>query len=203
MSAEAAIVVDRATGKVLGAKNPDEWRAPASVTKIMTALIASEAITAGEVSLSDTVTIPADVSFEIWDTDVALLPGDRISLRDLLYMTLVNSEGDAATSVAMHVGGYPSLSGLDAREAFIEQMNDRADELGLHDTNFVNVSGADPEDLGPNDEASTTTTKTSPAMRNAPTATTSTSLRARITRPPATWRRSRTSCSTTRCSPRS
>ena len=77
------------------------------------------------------------------------MPGDTISLRDLLYMTLVNSEGDAATSVAMHVGGYPSLSGLDAREAFIERMNDRADELGLHDTNFVNVSGADPEDLGP------------------------------------------------------
>ena len=202
MSAEAAIVVDRATGKVLGAKNPDQWRAPASVTKIMTALIASEAITAGEVSLSDTVTIPADVSFEIWDTDVALLPGDTISLRDLLYMTLLNSEGDAATSVAMHVGGYPSLSGLDAREVFIERMNDRADELGLHDTNFVNVSGADPEDLGPRTTARTTT-KTSPAMRNAPTATTSTSLRARTTRPPATWRRSRTSCSTTRCSPRS
>ena len=136
---------------MLGALNPDQRWAPASVTKIMTALIASEAITAGEVSLSDTVTIPADVSFEIWDTDVALLPGDRISLRDLLYMMLVNSEGDAATSVAMHVGGYPTLSGLDAREAFIEQMNDRADELGLHDTNFVDVSGADPEDLGPNE----------------------------------------------------
>jgi D-alanyl-D-alanine carboxypeptidase len=149
VSAQAAIVVDRATGEVLGAKNPDAWRAPASVTKIMTALIASEAITAGEVSLSDTVTIPADVSFEIWDADVALRPGDTISLRDLLYMMLVNSEGDAATSVAMHVGGYPSLSGLDAREAFIERMNDRADELGLRDTSFVNVSGADPEDLGP------------------------------------------------------
>ena len=78
-----------------------------------------------------------------------LRAGDTISLRDLLYMTLVNSEGDAATSVAMHVGGYPSLSGLDAREAFIERMNDRAAELGLDDTSFVNVSGADPEDLGP------------------------------------------------------
>ena len=149
VSAQAAIVVDRATGEVLGAKNPDAWRAPASVTKIMTALIASEAITAGEVSLSDTVTIPADVSFEIWDECCGLRPGDTISLRDLLYMTLVNSEGDAATSVAMHVGGYPSLSGLDAREAFIERMNDRADELGLRDTNFVDVSGIDPEDLGP------------------------------------------------------
>ena len=81
----------------------------------MTALIASEAITAGEVSLSDTVTIPADVSFEVWDAEGALRPGDTISLQDLLYMTLVHSEGDAATSVAMHVGGYPSLSGLDAR----------------------------------------------------------------------------------------
>jgi D-alanyl-D-alanine carboxypeptidase (penicillin-binding protein 5/6) len=150
VTAAAAIVVDRDTGEVLGANNPDQRWAPASTTKMMTALVAVEAINAGEVSLSDTVTIPDDVGIEIDAGCCAgLRGGDTISFRDLLYMTLVKSEGDAATTVAMHVGGYPSLPGPDARDAFIERMNERAAELGLRNTHFVNVSGADPEDLGP------------------------------------------------------
>jgi serine-type D-Ala-D-Ala carboxypeptidase (penicillin-binding protein 5/6) len=150
VTAEAAIVVDRATGEVLGSKNPDLKWAPASTTKMMTGLVASEAIAAGDVSLSDTVTIPSDVDIELHpDAEGAgLAPGDTISLRDLLYITMLDSEGDAATAVAMHVGGYPSLSSLDARGVFIERMNERAAELGLDRTSFVDVSGRDPEDLG-------------------------------------------------------
>jgi D-alanyl-D-alanine carboxypeptidase (penicillin-binding protein 5/6) len=150
VTASAAIVIDRDTGEVLGAKNPNVRWAPASTTKMMTGLLASEAIAAGDVSLSDTVTIPDDVGIEIDDGCCAgLRGGDTISFQDLLYMTLVKSEGDAATAVAMHVGGYPSLSSTDARDAFIERMNERAAELRLRNTNFVNVSGGDPEDLGP------------------------------------------------------
>jgi D-alanyl-D-alanine carboxypeptidase (penicillin-binding protein 5/6) len=147
VTAQAAIVVDRATGQVLGVKNPDLKWAPASTTKMMTGLLASEAIDAGEVSLSDIVTIPDEVDIEQRGGGAGLRGGDRISLEDLLHMMLVQSKGDAATAVAMYVGGYPSLSSLDARDLFIERMNERAGELGLDNTSFVDVSGRDPEDL--------------------------------------------------------
>ena len=147
VTAQAAIVVDRATGEVLGAKNPDLKWAPASTTKMMTGLLASEAIDAGEVSLADTVTIPDEVDIEQVGGGAGLRGGDTISLEDLLHMMLVQSKGDAATAVAMYVGGYPSLSSLDARDVFIERMNERAAELGLDNTSFVDVSGRDPEDL--------------------------------------------------------
>jgi D-alanyl-D-alanine carboxypeptidase (penicillin-binding protein 5/6) len=148
LTSQAAIVVDRATGQVLGVKNPDLKWAPASTTKMMTGLLASEAIDASEVSLSDIVTIPDDVDIEQRGGGAGLRGGDRISLEDLLHMMLVQSKGDAATAVAMYVGGYPSLSSTDARDLFIEQMNERAAELGLDNTSFVDVSGRDPEDLG-------------------------------------------------------
>jgi D-alanyl-D-alanine carboxypeptidase (penicillin-binding protein 5/6) len=149
VTASAAIVVDRHTGEVLGAKNPNVRWAPASTTKMMTGLLASEAIAAGDMSLSDTVTIPADVDMELGDGDGAgLSGGDAISLQDLLYMAMLDSDGDAATAIAMYVGGYPSQSSSHARDVFIERMNERAAELGLDNTSFVDVSGRDPEDLG-------------------------------------------------------
>jgi len=147
VTARAAIVVDRATGNVLGATNPDLLWAPASTTKMMTGLLASEAIAAGEASLSDTVRIPGNVAIEGGGT-IGLAPGDTISLQDLLYIAMLDSKGDAATAIAMHVGGYPSLWSWSARDAFIERMNERAAELGLDHTSFVDVSGRDPEDLG-------------------------------------------------------
>jgi D-alanyl-D-alanine carboxypeptidase len=147
VTAAAAIVVDRASGQVLGAKNPDLRWAPASTTKMMTGLLAAEAIAAGDVSLTDTVTIPSYVDIEE-PGDAVLTPGDTISLRDLLYMMLVSSKNDAATAVAMHVGSNPDWRpSWIARMEFIDRMNERAAELGLTNTSYVDVSGRDPEDL--------------------------------------------------------
>ena len=146
VSAAAAIVMDRDSGQVLGGKNPDLRWAPASTTKMMTGLLASEAIARGDVSLNDTVPISIYVDTE--DPDAALRPGDTISLRDLMYMMLVSSENDAATAVAMHVGRNPDWRpDWIARMEFIDRMNERADELGLTNTSYVDVSGRDPEDL--------------------------------------------------------
>jgi D-alanyl-D-alanine carboxypeptidase len=147
VTAEAAIVIDRASGRVLGEKNPDLRWAPASTTKMMTGLLAAEAIAAGDVSLSDTVTIPSYVDIE-QPGEAVLTPGDTISLQDLMHMMLVASKNDAATAVAMHVGSNPDWRpSWIARTEFIDRMNERAAELGLTNTSYVNVSGRDPEDL--------------------------------------------------------
>ena len=80
VTADAAIVVNRGSGAVLGTKNPDLRWAPASTTKIMTGLLAAEAIDSGAVSLDDIVTIPSDVNIE-GGGSAGLLGGDTISLR--------------------------------------------------------------------------------------------------------------------------
>ena len=141
-TAEAAIVVDRTTGAILGGKNHDERWAPASTTKIMTALLTVEAIDAGRISLDSTVVVQADVDIEPGSGDVGLAAGDRVSVRDLLNMAMLESANDAAVALGTYVGG--------SRDAFIATMNARADELGLNDTSYVDISGRDPEDL--NDE---------------------------------------------------
>ncbi len=138
VTAGAAIVIDRASGEVLGAKFPDERWAPASTTKMMTALLAIEAINAGTKSLGDTVTIQADVAVEGGGA-IGLAPGDKISLRDLLYLALVSSENDAATAIGTYISG--------SRSAFVAQMNARASALGLTNTSYVDISGRDPEDI--------------------------------------------------------
>ena len=138
-TAEAAIVVDRTTGAVLGGKNPDLRWAPASTTKIMTALLTVEAIDAGELSLGSTVVTQEDVDIEPGSGDVGLAAGDRVSVRDLLNMAMLESANDAAVALGTYVGG--------SRDAFIAMMNSRARELGLNDTHYVDISGRDPEDL--------------------------------------------------------
>ncbi|MDA0158779.1 serine hydrolase [Solirubrobacter ginsenosidimutans] len=147
-TAAAAIVVDRATGTVLGSNKPDRRWAPASTTKIMTGLLTAEKIRAGTVSLSDTVTIQSDVSIE-GGKSIGLAPGDTISLQDLLNITLIDSDGDAASAVGTYVGsqpwGDPSWMG---RAQFVQWMNDRAGELGLTNTRYIDIAGRDPEDLG-------------------------------------------------------
>jgi D-alanyl-D-alanine carboxypeptidase len=137
VTADAAIVIERWSGRVLGSKSPDLRRAPASTTKIMTALLAVEAVRRGEVALNDLVILAADVNEEEGG-DLGLLPGDRVSLRDLLHMTLLRSDNDAATAVGTHVAG--------SRTAFIDRMNTRATQLGMSSTRYVGISGRDPED---------------------------------------------------------
>ena len=140
VTALSAIVIDTATGRVLGAKAPDARRPIASTTKIMTALLAVEDIAAGLVTLNTQVVIGANPP-QVGGGMIGLAVGDRISLGDLLNALLLVSGNDTAVAIA------EVLSGSEA--AFVARMNARASALGLGGTSFVNSSGRDPEDLFP------------------------------------------------------
>jgi serine-type D-Ala-D-Ala carboxypeptidase (penicillin-binding protein 5/6) len=130
IQATAAAVVDDRTGLLVWGKNPHQALPPASMTKMMTALVA---IQRGK--LDQVVTSTVDAKTMVGDSVMGLHPGERLSLRDLLYGLLVPSGDDAALAIARAVGGSDA--------AFVTQMNQEADNLGLTDTRFVNPHGLD------------------------------------------------------------
>lgn len=132
VNARAAVLLDVQTGKVLYSKNSDEQILPASLAKIMTMLLALEAVASGEVSLSDAVAI-GEGPWRLSGSSMFLEVGDRVSFEDLLYGIGVLSGNDAALAVAEHLAGTEA--------AFTVRMNQRAQELGLHDTAFANSHG--------------------------------------------------------------
>lgn len=140
LGAKAAFVGDLSTGKSVFTLYPDARRAPASLTKIMTALLTVEAIESGRVSLDDMVTAPGEAFSDLAEdgSSVGLMPGEIMSLKDLLYCALLSSANDACNVIAVHVGG--------SIENFVAMMNDRAADLGCENTHFVNAHGL------PNDE---------------------------------------------------
>lgn len=129
ISAVSAIVIEAQTGTVLYEKNADERRAMASTTKIMTALLTIEA---GDPDREFTVD---PLAIRVEGTSMGLREGDRVSRRDLLYGILLPSGNDAANAAAVSVAG--------SIPAFVERMNERAQQLGLSDTHFVTPSGLD------------------------------------------------------------
>lgn len=129
ISAVSAIVIEAQTGTVLYEKNADEHRAMASTTKIMTALLTIEA---GDPDREFTVD---PLAIRVEGTSMGLREGDRVSRRDLLYGILLPSGNDAANAAAVSVAG--------SIPAFVERMNERAQQLGLSDTHFVTPSGLD------------------------------------------------------------
>ena len=132
--APSAILMDAATGTVLWEKNAHERLAPASVTKIMTLLLVMEALDSGRITWEDTVTTSAAAAAK-GGSQVYLEEGEQMSLQDMLKCVVVSSANDCATALAEHVAG--------SEDAFVEQMNQRAEELGLSDTHFVNCTGLD------------------------------------------------------------
>jgi D-alanyl-D-alanine carboxypeptidase (penicillin-binding protein 5/6) len=116
-------------GRVIWARDPDARRAMASITKIMTAVIALEHSTATE-----TVVIPREAA-AVGQSTAYLVPGERLSMRDLLAAMLVKSGNDAAVAVAVHVGT--------TQAQFVDMMNAKARELGLTNTHFQNPHGLD------------------------------------------------------------
>ena len=129
VSAASAIVIEAETGTVLFAKAPEDRRAMASTTKIMTAILTIEA---GDLDRRFTVD-PYAIMVE--GTSMGLREGDIVSRRDLLYGILLPSGNDAANAAAVSVAGSTS--------AFAEKMNAKAVELGLTNTHFVTPSGLD------------------------------------------------------------
>jgi len=130
-----AVLVEMGSGKVLFSKNADLAWPPASMVKIMTVLVAMDAVAAGEVSLDDTVVV-SKWAQNMGGTQVWLAEGERFPLRDLLEAVLVGSANDAAVAVAEHVAG--------SVPAFVERMNAKARSLGMRETELHSVHGLPP-----------------------------------------------------------
>lgn len=130
ISAPEAVVVDEASGAILWARDADRRVAIASLTKIVTALVALER---GRLNAR----VATDVDYRTLEdsTVMGLLPGDEFTLEDLLYGLMLPSGNDAALAIARHIAG--------SEEAFAALMNRKATELGLANSRFVNPHGLD------------------------------------------------------------
>jgi D-alanyl-D-alanine carboxypeptidase (penicillin-binding protein 5/6) len=127
--AQAAIVVDARDGTVMFAKRPELERSIASATKLMTALLALEGAKPRDVFSAPAYNaLPAE-------SRINLRAGERMTVHDLLEALLLESANDAAVTLAEGVSG--------SREAFVEEMNERAEELGLEHTSYANPIGLD------------------------------------------------------------
>ena len=132
LTSHAALLMEKTTGQILYAQNEHDALPPASVTKIMTVLLTMEAIDSGRIALDDMVTVSAYAA-GMGGSQVFLAEGEQMSVDDLLKAVCVSSGNDAAVALAEHVAGVTEL--------FVEQMNNRARELGMKDTHFVNCTG--------------------------------------------------------------
>ena len=133
-SAHSYILMDSKTGRVLEGKNINERMLIASITKIMTAIIAIES---GK--LDDEIIVD-DTILKSYGSGVYIEVGEKIKLRDLLYGLMLRSGNDAALMIAKFVSG--------SVDKFVVDMNNKANELGMNNTNFVNPSGLDNSDDG-------------------------------------------------------
>ena len=134
VQAKSALLMDVATGTILYEKNAHEPLPPASVTKVMTMLLIMEAIDSGSLSYSDTVTT-SEAAAAKGGSQVFLKVGETMSVSEMLKSIAVSSANDCACAMAEHIAG--------SEAAFVERMNERAKELGLNDTHFVNCTGLD------------------------------------------------------------
>lgn len=129
--ANAAIIMDAATGQILYEKNAHERKYPASITKIMTTMLAIEA----GVDFNETITMTENA---IWGVErdstlIGLDVGEKVTIGDLMYATMVKSANECAYAIAEYVGGDI--------DNFSKMMNDKAAELGCEDTHFVTPNG--------------------------------------------------------------
>ncbi len=134
VAGKSALLMDMATGKVLYEQNAHEKLAPASVTKVMTMLLIMEAIDAGKISWEDTVTT-SEAAAAKGGSQIYLKVGETMSVSDMVKSIAVSSANDCACAMAEHLAG--------SEAAFVEKMNQRAKELRMEDTHFVNCTGLD------------------------------------------------------------
>lgn len=134
LSSKSVILMEATTGAILYKKNANEALPPASVTKIMTLLLIMEAIDTGMIKLTDTVTVSANAA-SMGGSQVYLKEGEQMILEDLLKSVVIASANDAAVALAEYLCGSVS--------SFVEKMNKRAEQLGMKDTKFENVTGLD------------------------------------------------------------
>jgi D-alanyl-D-alanine carboxypeptidase (penicillin-binding protein 5/6) len=132
VDAKSAILIEATSGKVIYEKNPNDKLPPASVTKIMSMLLAMEAIDKKEISLNDNVLI-SEHAASMGGSQLYLEPGEEKTIEELLKGIAIASANDACVALAEHISG--------TEEMFIKKMNERAKELGMKNTQFINSNG--------------------------------------------------------------
>lgn len=132
--AKSAILVETTTGKILYEKNKDEKRSPASMTKMMTLLLAMESLENGNIKLTDKVTISKHAA-SMGGTQIFIEEGSSVDVETLLKGIGIASANDAATAIGEYIGG--------TEESFVNMMNEKAKELGCKNTTFKNPHGLD------------------------------------------------------------
>ena len=132
IEAPSAVLLESSTGKVIFEQNARERRSPASITKIMTLLLTFEALEQGKIKLEDPVTVSAYAS-SMGGSQVFLAENEVQTLETMIKCIAVASGNDASVAVAEYLAG--------SEEAFVEQMNEKAAELGMVDTHFEDCCG--------------------------------------------------------------
>lgn len=144
------IIVDDETGHILAAEGANEKAQVASLTKIATAMVVIDWAAATNSSLAAEVEIPAGIATVGGANPCGLQPGDRVSLRDLVYAALMQSDNHAAYALAYNVGQrLPNNAGLDSVGNFTAHMNALARKLRMKRTLFLNPHGIDSGDPAP------------------------------------------------------
>ncbi len=135
LTAEAAILMDATSGQILYEKNSDTKQYPASITKLMTILLALEKMEAENISLTDTITFSHDAIYTIepGSSHIAIQEGETLTLQQVLYGIILQSANECSNGIAEFVDG--------STESFAKHMTARAKELGCQNTNFVNANG--------------------------------------------------------------
>lgn len=136
VNAKACILIEQSTGEVLKEMNADEQLPIASVTKIMTMLLIMEEIEEGRLSFDDMVTV-SENAMSYGGSTMFLETGEQLSVNDMLKGIAVASANDGCVAMAEHICGSES--------AFVDKMNEKAKELGMTNTNFMNTNGLDEE----------------------------------------------------------
>ena len=134
VAGKSSLLMDVETGTVLQEHNAHEKLAPASVTKIMTMLLIMEAVDSGKIAMTDMVTA-SEAAAAKGGSQIFLKAGETMSVTEMLKSIAVSSANDCACAMAEHLAG--------SEEAFVARMNERAAELGMQDTYFVNCTGLD------------------------------------------------------------
>lgn len=139
LSAQAAVLMEASSGEVIYEKKMHEPLPMASITKIMTMVLALEAVESGRAKLDDLITT-SEYANRMGGSQIWLEVGEQMPLKEMLYAIAVGSANDAAVAVAEYLCG--------SEASFADEMNRRARELGMKDTFFSNASGLPPKTLG-------------------------------------------------------
>ncbi|CFX51351.1 Peptidase S11, D-alanyl-D-alanine carboxypeptidase A [Syntrophomonas zehnderi OL-4] len=137
VKAEAYILTDADSGQVLLAQNEHKRLPPASMTKLMTMLLAVEALEEGRVSLKEKVAT-SEYAANMGGSQIYLAPGEEMTFEDMLIAIAVGSANDASVAVGEKLAG--------SNKAFVAKMNAKAKQLGMKNTHFVNANGLHAED---------------------------------------------------------